>query len=208
MRDGPERLDGRAGQIWSAYVAGRTQEAIAAEYGITQQRVSQVLADVRVTIPDAVRMDAALLAAERVDALLAAVWPAAMEGDVRAVAAALKVLERSARALGTDAAAPLQLVLERRLDDEGEAVAAAVVAALDALSLTEEQRVTALGAAQASLLGEPLPDGPQSADGPPTPSRPGGGATVLERDVRAMLEADGINVDELDDDGQEDGDGD
>ncbi|SBT91390.1 hypothetical protein GA0115233_103022 [Streptomyces sp. DI166] len=72
-----ERLDGRDGAIWSAYVGGATQEAIAAEHGISQQRVSQVLAEVRDSIGDGARMDAALLAAERADALLAVGRPPA-----------------------------------------------------------------------------------------------------------------------------------
>lgn len=47
------RLDGRNGAIWRAYTfGGRTQEAIAEEYGITQERVSQILAAVRASIPD------------------------------------------------------------------------------------------------------------------------------------------------------------
>ena len=125
-----ERLDGRDGAIWSAYVGGATQEAIAAEHGITQQRVSQVLAEVRVGLSEAERLDAALLAHERAQALLAAVWPAAMAGDTKAVHAALKVLERQAKALG---------------------------AALSVLGLSEEQRELAGRAAQAALLGEELP---------------------------------------------------
>jgi hypothetical protein len=45
------------------------------------------------------------------------------------------------------------VALERRLDLEGELVASALSAALDALELDHEQRVKALGAAQQHLLG-------------------------------------------------------
>jgi hypothetical protein len=205
----PDRLDGRDGEVWRAYVGGATQERIAAEHGITQQRVSQVLAEVRATIPDGTRVDAALLAAERTDALLAAVWPAAMGGDTRAVLAALKVLERNARAMGTDAQEPLRVTLERHLDDEGQLVADALGAALDALVLTEEQRIAALAAAQARLLGADPPAVVPSA--PVGPSADDVRRARLEDDFRAFCEAEGVDPDEDDDDGedgQEDGDGD
>lgn len=49
--------------------------------------------------------------------------------------------------------AGVMVALERRLDLEGELVAAALTAALDALDLNHDQRVKALGAAQQHLLG-------------------------------------------------------
>jgi hypothetical protein len=49
--------------------------------------------------------------------------------------------------------AGVMVALERRLDLEGELVAAALSAALDALDLNHEQRLAALGAAQQHLLG-------------------------------------------------------
>lgn len=52
-----QRLDGRTGAIWTAHTSGATQEAIAATHGISQQRVSQILADVRAQIPEEDRAD-------------------------------------------------------------------------------------------------------------------------------------------------------
>jgi hypothetical protein len=49
--------------------------------------------------------------------------------------------------------AGVMVALERRLDLEGELVASALAAALDALDLGAEQRMLALGAAQQHLLG-------------------------------------------------------
>lgn len=49
--------------------------------------------------------------------------------------------------------AGVMVALERRLDMEGELVAAALSAALDAIDLDHEQRRAALGAAQQHLLG-------------------------------------------------------
>ena len=49
--------------------------------------------------------------------------------------------------------AGVMAALERRLDMEGELVATALSAALDAIDLQPEQRMAALGAAQQHLLG-------------------------------------------------------
>lgn len=45
-----DRLDGRDGEIWRAYVGGSTQEAIASRFGISQSRVSQIIAAVRASV--------------------------------------------------------------------------------------------------------------------------------------------------------------
>lgn len=45
------RLAGRNGEIWRAYCRGATQAALAEEFGISQQRVSQIIAEVRDSIP-------------------------------------------------------------------------------------------------------------------------------------------------------------
>ncbi|MDW8805617.1 hypothetical protein P1P68_12695 [Streptomyces scabiei] len=183
----PERLEGRDGAIWTAYVGGATQEVIAAEHGISRQRVGQVLDEVRETIGDTARMDAALLAQERADALLAAVWPAAMAGDPRAVGAALRVLERLARALGTDAPEPLSVTLDRRLDLEGDSIATALRAAFDALELTPSQMEWAAWSASAALYRSAGQEPPMSA-----PARPASTPVpVVEEpvDARASMEA-------------------
>lgn len=187
-----ERLEGRDGAIWSAYVGGASQEAIAAEHGISQQRVSQVLAEVREGLGSGERLDAALLAQERAHALLAAVWPAAMQGDTKAVHAALKVLERQARALGTDATEPLRVSFERHLDDQGQLVADALGAALGVLGLSEEQRELAARAAQASLMGEELP--PPVALVAEAAAAPAQG---MEQRLRDLTAGDGVDVDAL-----------
>jgi hypothetical protein len=138
--------------------------------------------------------------------------PAARGGDVKAASIVLRITERRAKMLGLDSAEPLSIVLERNRDLEGQLVADALGAALDAVDLTQEQRIAALSAAQATLAGEAPPDGSQPVYGPSVPSGPGGGTSALQRDVRAMLERDGIDVDELlaevDGEDQEEGDDD
>lgn len=50
-----ERLEHRNGVIWRDYCGGVTQEALAARYGISQARVSQIIRQVRDSIPEEVR---------------------------------------------------------------------------------------------------------------------------------------------------------
>jgi hypothetical protein len=51
-RSDVDRLATRNGEIWRAYVSGATQETIAAEHGITRERVSQILKEIRDSIPE------------------------------------------------------------------------------------------------------------------------------------------------------------
>lgn len=158
MREDP-RLHGRDGAIWRAYLLGHTQERIAADQGISQQRVSQILTEIRESIPQTSKTDAALLDLERLSALLTGVMPAALDGDTKASGAALNIIKQRDHMLGLHATEPLSIVLERQRDIEGQLVADALAAALDALDLTPEQHVTALGAAQERLL-DPGPPNP------------------------------------------------
>jgi hypothetical protein len=206
--DGP-RLNGRNGRIWQAYLMGHTQQRIADDFSLGQQRVSEILAAVRESIPDTDRSDAALLDLERLDLLLGAHMPPALEGDVKAAGLVLRLLERRAKALGTDATEPLHVVLDRHRDLEGALVAEALVAGLDALELSVEQRTAALGAAQAALAGEDPPDGQQPVYGAPVaPSGPSAEDVrrgQMEADFRRFAVENGFDPDEDDDDGEEGG---
>lgn len=102
--------------------------------------------------------------------------------------------------------AGVMVALERRLDMEGEVVADALGAVLDVLDLDHDQRVLALSAAQARLSGEPLPPPLVRAD--KGVEEPGDtGQAKREQEFRALMEADGIDPDELldGDDEEEDG---
>src|SRR3546814_9733770 len=90
------------------------------------------------------------VAVQQLNRLQAAVWPKAVKGDTRAAETALRVITQRCKLQGIEA--PTQIALEHRLDLEGELVATALGAALDALELSPEQRVAALGAAQQLLL--------------------------------------------------------
>jgi DNA-binding transcriptional regulator LsrR (DeoR family) len=53
----PPKLEGRTGEVWKLHVAGWSQEAIGEKYGISQQRVSQLLAAVRAQLPEVDRAE-------------------------------------------------------------------------------------------------------------------------------------------------------
>jgi DNA-binding transcriptional regulator LsrR (DeoR family) len=123
MSDEP-RLVGRNGEIWRAYLDGATQEKIGERYGISQVQVSRIIAEVRASIPAPVMADIMQDEAERIAALYEMTMEIArahhpvvslQRGEVvpgiedagprlAAIGLALKVHERIAKALGTDAA--------------------------------------------------------------------------------------------------------
>jgi hypothetical protein len=88
---------------------------------------------------------------QRLDRLQAALWPKAIKGDTKAADTTLRIITARCKLEGVEP--PTQIALEHRLDMEGELVAAALSAALDALGLDHDQRVKALGVAQQHLLG-------------------------------------------------------
>lgn len=82
----------RNAAMWRAYVSGRTQASIAEEYGVSQQRVSQVIMEFRQAIPQETREERALREiafldhvrdeAMRVAALPGAPVTAGKDGDI------------------------------------------------------------------------------------------------------------------------------
>lgn len=47
-----ERLDGRNGKIWRLYCRGISQEKLAEQFDLSQQRVSQIVSEIRESIPE------------------------------------------------------------------------------------------------------------------------------------------------------------
>jgi transcriptional regulator with XRE-family HTH domain len=46
------RLEGRNGELWRGWISGTSQDALAERFGISQQRVSQIIAEIRKSIPE------------------------------------------------------------------------------------------------------------------------------------------------------------
>lgn len=146
------RLTGRNGQIWRDYCAGWTQERLAEEHGLSQARISNILAEVRASIPpedldEARRRTVDSLAELQSIAIEIARKPARQkysagrpmvdadgnpildEADrLAAIKTATMVTERAAKLLGLDAAQKV----EHGITDAAAEVAAQ--AAADAMS--------------------------------------------------------------------------
>lgn len=92
---------------------------------------------------------------ERLERLLAAAWPKALAGadggaDIKAIEVAARLVERLCELQGLKP--PTRIELQARIEMESTAVAEGVLAAIEALGLSAEQRVLALDAAQERLL--------------------------------------------------------
>lgn len=138
MNDEP-RLVGRNGDIWRAYLDGTTQEAIAQRYGIVQSRVSAIIAEVRASIPAPVLADIMRDEADRVAALYEMTMEIArahhpvvslQRGEVipgvedagpklAAINTALRIHERIAKAIGSDAAQKIDTTAAVKYTYEG-----------------------------------------------------------------------------------------
>jgi hypothetical protein len=85
---------------------GKTFAAIGAELGFTEQAAHRAVQRALARLSEQTRHEGEQLRAlelARLDDLLAAVWNAALEGETKAVLAALKVIERRCKMLGLDA---------------------------------------------------------------------------------------------------------
>lgn len=69
-----ERLKGRNSQIWQLHLSGWTQERIGAKFGISHARVSQILKQIRASIPDPTRHELITTEIERLDYVLTKCW--------------------------------------------------------------------------------------------------------------------------------------
>lgn len=143
-----ERQTGRNGQVWVAFIAGETQESIAERFGISQQRVSQIIADCRASVPAVTREEYVQEAAE----LLRRLRRGAMElvdadpipaysngrpitlddgsiaqdhsGRLAGMQMVLRVEERAAKLLGLDAATRMEHTVSGAEQAAAQAVAA------------------------------------------------------------------------------------
>lgn len=133
------RLLGRNGDIWRAYLDGASQERIGERYGICQQQVSRIIAEVRESIPAPVVADIMRDEADRVAALYEMTMEIArahhpvvslQRGEVipgiedagpklAAINTALRIHERVAKAIGSDAAQKIDTTAAVKYTYEG-----------------------------------------------------------------------------------------
>jgi hypothetical protein len=147
-----DRLAGRNGSIYQAYILGTTQEELAARHGIHQTRVAQIIAEVRASIPEE---DLAAARSDHLDVLrrLTAVAAEIMEAPLppaysngrpivdengeyvrdagprlAALDRIVKATERMAKVLGLDAPVKADVTVSDQADRVAEAAAAEALA--------------------------------------------------------------------------------
>lgn len=197
-------------QILRLRCAGLSLRAIAARVGLSHQGVSDRITAALAELVTPAAEEFRQLEAARLLDLTTRAYEVLDEADtgelkLRAVDRLTKLSESRRKLWGLDAAEPLKVSLEQRLDVEGGVVVDALKAAFDALELSAEQKSWAAYAAQSALLraaGQEPPEPP-----PPRPSSPGPVPVVeepvdteqarREREFRALMEADGVDPDEL-----------
>lgn len=112
-----DRLAERDAQIWADYVKGKTQRELAEEHGIGQQRISQIIDQVRTDIPQETKeaivvREAELLTSIRRD-VVELIGEARTEGAHRVfldgIDRLVRLSERHARLLGLDAASKVDI---------------------------------------------------------------------------------------------------
>lgn len=150
--------EGRNGSIYRAWVLGTTQEELARQHGINQQRVSAIIKNVQASIPEE---DLAERRAKYLDSLdvlgqeMAAIMDAPptqaysngrpmfdeqgqpiMDYSVRMAAAdrILKIGERASKVLGLDAPVKADVTVSDQADRVAEAAAADAIARMTSTS--------------------------------------------------------------------------
>jgi hypothetical protein len=105
-----ERMQ-RVSAILAKRFSGKSLADIGAEENpaISPQAVQQLIGRALAAIPRQSTADIRLLEASRLDAMQAALWPAALAGDVQAITTTLKIMVRRAALLGLDLQRPVWL---------------------------------------------------------------------------------------------------
>jgi transcriptional regulator with XRE-family HTH domain len=95
------------------YINGWPQADIAAKLGVSQQRVSQICANIKEFYPQQDRAEAAWASVTRLDRLIAVFMVKAMKGDNTSARTVVKLEERKARLTGLDA----QVIRDQSYED-------------------------------------------------------------------------------------------
>lgn len=104
-----ERTQPRNQRVWELYTLHNlTQQQIADREGISNQRVSQILTEVRATLPEESREETVARRRAQIDAVISGHLPHARQGDKDATLSLVKLWERESRYLGLDSPTKLE----------------------------------------------------------------------------------------------------
>lgn len=169
----------RAEKVFRLKLSGLTERRIADVVGLSQSQVNKIVAQeaarrVGPVADEFVVMREAELQElwSRTFATMAAAEDA--DGRLRAVDRLVKINESRRKLRGADAPEALTVSLERRTNEETDAVVTAVLAALRVLRVDGERRQYALEAAAIVLRGDPEPEALPPAPAACTPYNEGG----------------------------------
>lgn len=99
------RLNERDQKIWHDYtLGGKTLMVLAEEHGVSNQRISQIIQEIRGKLPPRERQTVIDLRLEQITAMTDALLPGLLTGDKDAIASWVKAADREAKYLGLDAA--------------------------------------------------------------------------------------------------------
>jgi hypothetical protein len=96
---------------------GLTYREIGTRLGVTRQMATKIIMRALKALPRESAAQMVVLEGERLDAILAAMWPRAMAGSARHAMVALRVCERRARMFGLDAPARVEAHITREEHD-------------------------------------------------------------------------------------------
>ena len=109
MAEDTGRLNVRDAQIWRDYtLGGKTYMTLAEEHGVSYQRIGQIVAEIRESLPPHDRQVTIDMRLVQIRAITDALLPAALTGDKDAIASWTKVADREAKYLGLDTATKVE----------------------------------------------------------------------------------------------------
>src|SRR3546814_2309925 len=96
------RLSERDQTIWDGYVGGKTILVLAKEHDLSNQRISQILAEIRASLPPRDRQTVVDLRLDQIGNGVNGVMAGVIAGYKDAIAAWVRLADREAKYLGLD----------------------------------------------------------------------------------------------------------
>lgn len=103
------RLSARDQQIWDLYIGGKTQMMLAQQFDVSNQRISQILQEIRASLPPHDRQKTIDLRLDQIAQGVNGVMPGVISGDKDSIASWKILAEREAKLLGLDSAEKVEL---------------------------------------------------------------------------------------------------
>lgn len=95
--------------VWVAYLGGKTQAALSEVFGVTQQRISDIVKKKRKGISEKTRETEIEEIRGRYTALIETHWPAAVAGDALSGSIVMRIQKEERQLLGLDAATKVEV---------------------------------------------------------------------------------------------------